>query len=70
MKNNIAAAGAVDRELMYMGRARARDFESRAGSGAAGIEKSTAFNENPLEKYRFCIRAVSGGFRDSFGGQG
>ena len=48
---NIAAAGAVDRELLYIGRARARargrararDFESRAGSGAAGDRKVNGF---------------------------
>ena len=61
--HNIAAAGAVDRELLYIGRARAgaragacagaragahvraraRDFASRAGSGAAGDRKVNGF---------------------------
>ena len=71
---NIAAAGAVDRKLLYIGcarprmgarerararpRARAPDFESRAGSGAAGIEKSTAFTRMGGWTYKL-IRIVS-----------
>ena len=49
--DNIAAAGAVDRKLLDIGdararahgRTRARDFESRAGSGAAGDRKVNGF---------------------------